>query len=670
MLNDVPSKKPVLLLFAMLILAYGIAYSQTKDSLYNESLVPYKSKTGKWGYLDAASGRVVIPARYDKVGFFKGNTALVSNIDPNGASGYYYDKYLNGLIDTSGKELCPVEYTRGTPVRAGNRELEDLLKLENGKGSGIIRMTDGQWIIAPGEFGNGDGGYPNYICYDRERFLVNNRVYIDKGRKYKVPEGHRIDWVDRENQLFRITPLNNRYQKGISDWQGHIIVPAEYMEVSYYPENNRFIASKDNLLSQADKDLMTRVDEKGERNLNAADSLALKKLLEKMMAHENEDDKVENYLLDGTGKELARFYSRYFPTVTNGFITCEKAVTREHDYFSLEDGSPVSPGEAGLGHWRVFRENGLYGLADPEGNTVLSPKYQKMRFYGKDRIIATNPNPGDQRLPYLGVINTRGEEVIPFIYRQIHPMENGKHYIALDKEKKGYGVIDAKGNTVIPFIYKGHLSFTDGLAEVWDGKYQGVIDSLGNEILPLEFNTIFNTKTVNDTAEIYFTAKKDDKWGMFNRHGKQLIPVKYDYIHIADNYRTEEYSKDWVSVKDNDLYGLINIKTGVVISPEYTKILPFDKVIEVTLPTENDHKYRLMNLKGKPLGGPYEDITLKYGCFIAKKEGKYGLLSARGEVLLPFSYHSLLHVTPHLLKAERDNREFVVNLEGREYIVD
>ena len=53
-----------------------------------------------------------------------------------------------------------------------------------------------------------------------------------------------------------------------------------------------------------------------------------------------------------------------------------------------------------------------------------------------------------------------------------------------------YGIIDTRGNEIVPFIYDFALPFAGGYAVVKLGGYYGIIDTSGNAIVPIEHQFI------------------------------------------------------------------------------------------------------------------------------------------------------------------------------------
>jgi hypothetical protein len=81
----------------------------------------------------------------------------------------------------------------------------------------------------------------------------------------------------------------------------------------------------------------------------------------------------------------------------------------------------------------------------------------------------------------LGFINQKGEEVIPFIYRDAGFFSEGlANVVSCNSDDSGY--IDKKGNVIIPFIYSSTRPFSNGIAQVFDwNEKTGYINKQGVE---------------------------------------------------------------------------------------------------------------------------------------------------------------------------------------------
>ena len=119
--------------------------------------------------------------------------------------------------------------------------------------------------------------------------------------------------------------------------------------------------------------------------------------------------------------------------------------------------------------------------------------------------------------PLYGLINYKGEIVVPVEYYSLVPAIGNKRVYTLQNKKYQYGVIDLDGTEIVPFgKYNWIDGFDKGLSRVKigtvtnglinSGNKWGMIDEAGNEVLPLEYNDIWtfygknrlSTKAVKD----------------------------------------------------------------------------------------------------------------------------------------------------------------------------
>ena len=155
--------------------------------------------------------------------------------------------------------------------------------------------------------------------------------------------------------------------------------------------------------------------------------------------------------------------------------------------------------------------------------------------------------------------------------------------------------------------------------------------------------------TIEDVKEYkYFESKAKDeqKFGIIDRTGKQIIPENYDDVRIANpekavfvcvqgettTVRNEENKELFAEYESVDTLRLKNVSTDLV----------YEKSI---LKYQKDGKYGLINLDGKKITDAiYEEIdTLQYkeGELLVKKEGKYGVINKNGNVLVEAKYDKI-----------------------------
>lgn len=141
-------------------------------------------------------------------------------------------------------------------------------------------------------------------------------------------------------------------------------------------------------------------------------------------------------------------------------------------------------------------------------------------------------------------------------------------------------------------------------------------------------------------------AKNEQKFGIIDQTGKQIIPEIYDDIRIANpekavfvcaqgektTVKNEENKEIYTEYENVDTLRLKNVSTDLV----YEKS---------TLKYQKDGKYGLISIDGKKLTDAiYEEIdTLQYkeGELLVKKDGKYGIINKNGNTLIEAKYDKI-----------------------------
>ena len=155
--------------------------------------------------------------------------------------------------------------------------------------------------------------------------------------------------------------------------------------------------------------------------------------------------------------------------------------------------------------------------------------------------------------------------------------------------------------------------------------------------------------TIEEIKEYkYFESKAKDeqKFGIIDQTGKQIIPESYDDIRIANpekavfvcaqgektTVKNEENKEIYTEYENVDTLRLKNVSTDLV----YEKS---------TLKYQKDGKYGLISIDGKKLTDAiYEEIdTLQYkeGELLVKKDGKYGIINKNGNTLIEAKYDKI-----------------------------
>lgn len=182
-----------------------------------------------------------------------------------------------------------------------------------------------------------------------------------------------------------------------------------------------------------------------------------------------------------------------------------------------------------------------------------------------------------------------------------------------------------------------------------------------------------------------FFAKKNNKWGMIDFYGKELIPFTYDNLHLyqgiaivgnAGKYGVLDYLSDriivpliyeeityikdgFLKVKKNKKCGIIDISGEIILSVKYTDIINiydkkdvFDEVAFLVcnkgvwnkvnlLGVVNRFNKQLIPIKYDEIDHDFVEILKEEGLIRAKKNGKWGFLDKSGKEIIPFVYENV-----------------------------
>lgn len=161
-------------------------------------------------------------------------------------------------------------------------------------------------------------------------------------------------------------------------------------------------------------------------------------------------------------------------------------------------------------------------------------------------------------------------------------------------------------------------------------KRMGVIDYKNELEIPFDFDSIYSPH-----LEPYFFAFKQGKGGVIDEKGKTIVPFDYEYIGEA----WEDNSKDVVKhliVQKNKKMGTISLNNIVAIPIEFDDVSGW---IEY---------------------GP--------GAHFVMKNGKYGMMSYVGEVLIPVIYDKLDYIDNSLIECKKNDKYGVITIKNEEIL--
>ncbi len=292
-----------------------------------------------------------------------------------------------------------------------------------------------------------------------------------------------------------------------------------------------------------------------------------------------------------------------------------------------------------------------YGLLDLQGNVLSSCVYQSMSFFKHDD--ADNTFFFVSQKDKYGIINQQGTLVIPCEYINII-QSNKKDCIFAMKGKNNnglFGVIDFQNNPIIPFLYNNIGDFLeDSFWVIEDIRHNNEFESkyaiinLENKILTQGFDEITLI-----TPEIAVFKRK--KAGLMHPKTFEII-LKETYNDITFAEQDTENNRNFLYVQKKMLYGVLIAETqqeilpciyiNIITNSDFTFVIQEPKrkfgIVgnnnQQLLACEYDQLFQLL-----PEAGEEEFMT-----FVAKKNGKVGLIGIKNNIILPFEYEAITHI--------------------------
>ncbi len=455
------------------------------DDELNLGLGTIKDKNKKYwnGYIDS-TGFAVIPFKYESLRWFNNDKVaqFYNSIVPLSNYGNGYGTNTNdftigekiyGFINMNGTEI--LKNISNDPVYRYNGPILD---------EGLVPISSKTLVSISAEYLEQDEEKKKrnkmIISYGNKRFIyhdiygkpalkginkseADSLMFIDARRFYKGLAAVRYpgaNWKKEDKN-------KKRNDLCLIDKTGKIVVPQKYYDIEDYYE--------------------------GTPKVSIYDSVANRSFFG---------------LIDSTGKEIVptryvdikNYYGVYALVAINDIETkkrlwgiVDKKTGKEVIPCKYEAIDGMYEGMAAV--W----QGGRWGFVNLKGEMVITPKFLKIDEYSslrfKEGLAIVTADTGINKK--YGAIDKTGKTVIPFIYDQLNPFQDG--LAAANKGKilkrgsKSWqietvsngkvGYINKTGKTVIPFDYDDGFAFNKGYATVVKDSIQFTIDITGKNTL-------------------------------------------------------------------------------------------------------------------------------------------------------------------------------------------
>lgn len=308
-------------------------------------------------------------------------------------------------------------------------------------------------------------------------------------------------------------------------------------------------------------------------------------------------------------------------------------------------------------------DNGKWGVINNQGNVVIEPTYDEMIVIPnnqKDIFICTYDVNDTDNTYKTKVLNSKGETVFGE-YESVEAVDNydSKGNIwyeedALKVKKDGkYGLINYKGENILPTQYDEITTLKgvkNSIIIAKEGKV-GLCNSLGEIIIEPTYSKIL--KYSDEYQDGYVVATAEGKYGLMSSNKSVLLDPIYEQITYVG-------SQDYYGVKSEGKNSILDKDKNVVFTGDYDSL---ENISGDNIVVKKANKYGIVDKAGnKKVDLTYDDLKYAFSDnYIAKKDNKYGIINTNNEQKLEINYANVnYNKAGSFIQADIDDIESVL----------
>ena len=315
--------------------------------------------------------------------------------------------------------------------------------------------------------------------------------------------------------------------------------------------------------------------------------------------------------------------------------------------------------------WKVYL-NGRQGLYTTEGKQVLPTEYEKISSI--DRGLDQSPNLIVKEKGKYGMFNAEGERLIKSEYDDVkfanahYYFQKGekKDYLKRDKQTllKGISIKGQITNWIEEKGYSKQISYF--IFEDNKGRF-GLFDENDSALISPQYESMDSYYNISSGNKDYLVVKQNSHYGVINFSNEVLIPLKYKSF-------SKIYIRDHIALEDEKGYILCSLKDNSIFQS-----LHFNDIRETSGPyavIEKEGKEALLNKLTLDLLFPfkYEEIVIveEDSLFSVRLNGKYGIVDKNDKTIIPYMYDEWLYkVGGDKFVVKKDNQYGIINSKNQ-----
>lgn len=637
-----------LMLAVLFVPAISIYSNDGSQSISRSSDFSVFEENGKVGLKDD-EGRVLIPAKYDAIGWSDGKLCIVNKVVG------YQSKGLWGLISTSNKIVTQAEFLQLKPAEGSYLIAQKRHYLSQRESYGII-TTAGKTIVP--------------FLYDGLS-LANMRAVVMSRSNIKYHFG----LVDLSHKV--LIPIQYENIKPLGSLR-YAVENAARKTAIYSDEGVQFTEFAIDSISNFKKDVAIFYQDRKQGVIDRNGQMIVKPEYREVVLKEDGSISVrendEWFFLTGDNTLLGRCNAddvkplspaRYAVVIGGKHQLTDNALEPLHeDYFSA------------LGNFQndmaTFRKSSRTGVIASDGYEVIPASYHQV-WIEAERFRTCMDIGYKQRWVLL---DNKGRRLTEKHYEYIAPF-NGRYFPV--KNRGYWGAIDAGGKEIITCVHDSLIQYTgEKILVKFKGAY-GVMDLNENWVATPRQNRM---RILNQDNYLEFAGKttflksfpdrviyfSENQLGYHEGYIREVLPSGAHWLIdmtgvIVD--RSNQPAQSEIVYSDTEglraimkdgKFGFIDDAGRLRIANRYESVRPFSEGLAAVQIMGRwgfiDHDERLII---QPVYEEVQDFT--NGFAIVRQEGAAGVVDAGGSVILPMRYD---HIMPN------SNNRFVIR-QGKGY---
>ena len=267
-----------------------------------------------------------------------------------------------------------------------------------------------------------------------------------------------------------------------------------------------------------------------------------------------------------------------------------------------------------------------------------------------------------------GLLSFEGKEITKPIYEEIDSLPYKEGEFLVKKDGK-YGVLNPKGTKMVNIEYDditgdgyydknyknaGYIAGTKSE----EGYLYSYLRNDGNVLLKKEYNDIVRINEIEDSNNVYLIASKTGKKGLY-KNSKQIINCEYQSLEYNEECQL-------LIAKRNDKYGIFNLEGKQILPVENSEVL----IKGIHILATKDNKQTEYDLNGNPVNDvKYKSIsaTANEDFFITvNQSNRYGLINKKEVEVIENKYAYLEYLTGQYFAVySDDNKIGIIDSSGK-----